>query len=432
MVVHYLLNAISNSVLILASILLIDILGISKITNKSRLLLSAVIIIAFSAATFFLYAQKIYPPTLILYPLIYLLSYLAAFKRLNISQIYIALLSEFITTLFSSCFTLIILSRISDEYKITNLISLILVRLVLLFVVILLKRQSGLQYFCSVIKSIPKHIWWLILIVIIDIDVLSVFNNYPVNNVTKQNIISVLIVALTIIIIAVILSLLINVASKNYYTALNSLLKKQVSAQINHYEKLEKLNSDIRTFRHDYVNHLNSIDTLIQEGCYSDARSYIEKLTESTHRHEAVFLTGNRLADAIFTDKSDSCKDFADIDFEGCVTDRIENSDICIILANALDNAVEACRKCSGRSRIRIAAQVRQGYWTMTMRNPTVNGDAEGLMKTTKEDEQNHGFGLLSIEQAVKRYDGTMRVGIKDGVFEMSVVMKLPVDDIKD
>lgn len=65
----------------------------------------------------------------------------------------------------------------------------------------------------------------------------------------------------------------------------------------------------------------------------------------------------------------------------------------------------------------------------MTMRNPTIAEDSEGPMKTSNEDEQNHGFGLLSIEQAVKRYDGAMKVGIKDGVFEMSVIMKIPVDE---
>lgn len=223
-----------------------------------------------------------------------------------------------------------------------------------------------------------------------------------------------------------IFSLLINVASNNYYTALNTLLEKQVSAQIAHYEKLEKLNSDMRTFRHDYINHLSSINALIGEGCYDDAQNYIDKLTESTHRNEAIFRTGNRLADAILTDKSESCRDHADIIFDGCITDKIGNSDICIILANALDNAVEACKKCPERGRITVAAQIRQGYWTMTMRNPTVSADSEGIMKTSKEDERNHGFGLLSIEQTVKKYDGTMAVSIKDGMFEMSVVLKLP------
>ena len=68
-------------------------------------------------------------------------------------------------------------------------------------------------------------------------------------------------------------------------------------------------------------------------------------------------------------------------------------------------------------------------YWTMTMRNPTVSADSEGIMKTSKEDEKNHGFGLLSIEQAVKKYDGTMAVSIKNGVFEMAVVLKIPVEN---
>lgn len=65
----------------------------------------------------------------------------------------------------------------------------------------------------------------------------------------------------------------------------------------------------------------------------------------------------------------------------------------------------------------------------MTMRNPTVSSDSEGIMKTSKEDEKNHGFGLLSIEKAVKKYDGTMVVSIKDGIFEMAVVLKIPIEN---
>lgn len=349
-----------------------------------------------------------------------------AFKKIKLAQIYVALISEFITTLFSSCFTLMIFSKFSDDYKIANSFSLIIVRIALLLFSFFFNRNNKYKNTISIIMFIPKHIWWLILAAIVDIDLVSGFNNYPVNNKLKSKIIALLIALLTITLIFVIISLIVNVVSKNYYTALNSLLEKQVSTQISHYEKLEKLNSDMRTFRHDYINHLSSINALIGEGFYSDAQNYIDKLTESTHRNEAIFRTGNRLADAIFTDKSENCKNFADIEFDGCITDKIGNSDICIILANALDNAVEACKKCPERGKITIAAQIRQGYWTMTMRNPTVSADSEGIMKTSKEDERNHGFGLLSIEQTVKKYDGTMAVSIKDGMFELSVVLKIP------
>lgn len=422
-------NVFSNVILIFASLLLIDHLGISNFSSRIRILFSGIVIVILSVFTFFFCQQKYYPLAFLLYPITFLVSYMIAFKRINLAQIYVALVSEFLTTLFSSCFTLMILNIISGEYKTANAFSFIFVRFILLLFSVVFNRNDKHKNIILIISFIPKHIWWLILVAIVDIDLVSVFNNYPVNNELKQRIIAILIALLTISLILVISSLLVNVASKNYYTALNSLLEKQVATQISHYEKLEKLNSDMRTFRHDYINHLSSINALIGEGCYSDAQNYIDKLTESTHRNEAIFLTGNRLADAILTDKSDNCKDFADIEFDGCITDKIENSDICIILANALDNAVEACKNCPERGKISIVAQVRQGYWTMTMINPTVNADSEGIMKTSKEDEKNHGFGLLSIEQAVKKYDGTMAVSIKDGIFEMAVVLKIPVEN---
>ena len=420
------INVFSNIVLVFASLLLIERLKISNCSSHIRFLASGITIIVLSNFIFFFYQHKSYLFAFLLYPITFLVSYLIAFKKIKLAQIYVALISEFITTLFSSCFTLMIFSKFSDDYKTANSFSLIIVRIALLLFSFFFNRNNKYKNTISIIMFIPKHIWWLILAAIVDIDLVSGFNNYPVNNKLKSKIIALLIALLTITLIFVIISLIVNVVSKNYYTALNSLLEKQVSTQISHYEKLEKLNSDMRTFRHDYINHLSSINALIGEGFYSDAQNYIDKLTESTHRNEAIFRTGNRLADAIFTDKSENCKNFADIEFDGCITDKIGNSDICIILANALDNAVEACKKCPERGKITIAAQIRQGYWTMTMRNPTVSADSEGIMKTSKEDERNHGFGLLSIEQTVKKYDGTMAVSIKDGMFELSVVLKIP------
>lgn len=429
MIGQCMVSVLSDMVMVISTIILISGFGVNKTSNTRNVIKAIVIICALSFIIFITYPLEINFLALWLYPIMFVLAYKIIFLKINLSQIYIAVLSEFIVSLFSSTGTFIVMEITSDPFKLSKKISLCIARVIFLAIAILLNKSPRTKQLYAISKDIPKYIWFLVILSLICVSSILDLNYFPTTNPSKELVVTIVVFLLEICLISIVFSLLINVASKNYYTALNSLLEKQVAAQINHYEKLEKLNSDIRTFRHDYINHLISINTLIGEGCYSDAQRYIEKLTESNHRHEAVFITGNRLADAIFTDKSDSCKDFADIDFEGCVTDRIENSDICIILANALDNAMEACRKCSERAKISIAAQVKQGYWTMTMRNPTVGGDSEGLMKTTKEDEQNHGFGLLSIEQAVKRYDGTMRVGIKNGMFEMSVVMKIPVQE---
>ena len=423
------LKIFSDLTMIITTILLINAFGISKLLDKKKQTIAVLISAILSSIIALSYVWEYNEISVLIYPLMFVIAFFIAFGRIKISQVYLALTLEFITSLLSSSVALIAFQIYSFTYRDLDAISLFCVRIVFLIVAIVLNFKKLANRFYSVLKNIPKHIFVLIIIALTFITCLSVCNNYQTSNIIKQSVVTILIALLTITLIIMIFSLLINVASKNYYTALNSLLEKQVATQISHYEKLEKLNSDMRTFRHDYINHLSSINALIGEGRYTDAQKYIDKLTESTHRNEAIFLTGNRLADAILTDKSDSCKDFADIEFDGCITDKIENSDICIILANALDNAVEACKKCPERGKISIAAQIRQGYWTMTMRNPTVGADSEGIMKTSKEDEKNHGFGLPSIEQTVKKYDGTMAVSIKDGMFEMAVVMKIPVEN---
>lgn len=419
-------SVLSDIVMVVSTIILISGFGISKIINIRNVIKAIAITGILSFIIYITYPLKINFLTLVIYPIMFVLAYKVTFLKLSLSQIYIAVLSEFIISLLASTNTFIVMQITSDSFYFSKNISVFIARLILLTVAILNNKSPRTKQLYIISKNIPKYIWSFIIVILVCVSSISDLNNYPTTNSSKQLIISIVVFLLVICLIIIVFSLLINVASKNYYTALNSLLEKQVSTQISHYEKLEKLNSDMRTFRHDYINHLSSINALIGEGFYSDAQNYIDKLTESTHRNEAIFRTGNRLADAIFTDKSDNCKDFADIEFDGCITDRIGNSDICIILANALDNAVEACKKCPERGKITIAAQIRQGYWTMTMRNPTVSADSEGIMKTSKEDERNHGFGLLSIEHTVKKYDGTMAVSIKDGMFELSVVLKIP------
>lgn len=428
MFINYILKIISNVILIISLIKLIAAFGISEIKRRLYYVFAIISAAFFSAGIFWLYENNLKMLPLIIYPLMIIISFKIVFGEICTAQIYVSFAAEFFITLLSSCCSVLLNYFRLLSYSDAELLSLLCMRFLILILAVVLSNMPKVKKIYIISKSIPKHIFILSLVTLICIELIAVFNNYPQSNKLKRMIFSALIVLLTITLIIMIFSLLINVASKNYYTALNSLLEKQVAAQISHYEKLEKLNSDMRAFRHDYINHLSSINALIGEGCYSDAQNYIEKLTESTHRNEAVFYTGNRLADAILTDKNDSCKDFADIEFEGCITDKIGNSDICIILSNALDNAAEACKKCPERGKISVAAHIRQGYWIMTIRNPTVSADSEGIMKTSKEDERNHGFGLLSIDRAVKKYDGTMAVSIKNGVFEMTVVLKIPVE----
>lgn len=424
--IQYLLNTVSNVLLFLSAALLIDGFGISKLADDKRCILAAAVTAVMSGGTFLLYKFDLNPLPFFTYPLTFAAAFLISFKRLSIAQLYVFIIMELSATLLSSCAAAIVFRSGLMTYETADIIAQIFIRTAFLIASAVLRRRQTARYVYSVCKNIPKHIFVLVLLALALMDSLSICNNYPGDNVLKQGIITVLVALLTVTQMVMIFSLLMNVAAKNYFNDLNHLLEKQVSAQISHYEKMEKLNNDMRTFRHDYVNHLGSILALIDGGCTEDAKEYIEKLTNSARSSSTEFHTGNRLADAILADKSYSCKDFADIEFDGCISDKIDNADMCIILANALDNAVEACRKCTGRSVIRINASLRQGYWTMTMKNPTsVSADYEGIPQTSKEDTLNHGLGLHSIERTVKKYDGTMKVKNENMVFELSMALKI-------
>lgn len=424
----FLLQIISDIIMTYSTVLIINGFGVSDILSKKRKLLSFISISISSVIVEILYLHNYNEISTAIYILMFILAYKLAFGKLKMSHFYIMIVSELSISLISSFITLPLTQLISFRYVKIDIIMTSVLRIVFMVAACFVNKKLKYKNVHLIVRNMPKHINVLILAALVSTSFLLACNNLPVDNATKQQTVAMLMGLSSIFVIIIIFSLIINVTSKNYYTALNTLLEKQVSAQIAHYEKLEKLSSDMRTFRHDYINHLSSISALIAEGFYDDAQGYIDRLTESTHRNETIFRTGNRLADAILTDKSENCKAFADIVFDGCITDKIGNSDICIILANALDNAAEACKSCPERGRISIESQVRQGYWKMVMRNPTVGANSEGIMKTSKEDERNHGFGLLSIEQAVKRYDGTMSVLIKNGVFELAVVLKLPME----
>ncbi|MDY6062161.1 MAG: GHKL domain-containing protein [Oscillospiraceae bacterium] len=185
--------------------------------------------------------------------------------------------------------------------------------------------------------------------------------------------------------------------------------ENQLSLQLKHYEDLMQMNKDIRSFRHDIKNNLFSLNALISEGKIKEAQNYIDELGGKVSQTEKTYFTGNRLADAIISDKArDAKKSGVNIIFDGTIPESgISNYDLCTILSNALSNAVEACKDLSGSDIIVKGKESKMGF-SLTVRNPVKNKVVikNGNIKTSKSDSKNHGFGIKNIKTAVKKYDG--------------------------
>ena len=99
--------------------------------------------------------------------------------------------------------------------------------------------------------------------------------------------------------------------------------------------------------------------------------------------------------------------------------------DLCIILSNALDNAIEANSRIADENarRLKLKIHGNETFSVISVSNPVAEAPQKtgGAFATTKEDADNHGFGLKSIESTVAKYKGEMLCKCEEGVFTLVV-----------
>lgn len=202
--------------------------------------------------------------------------------------------------------------------------------------------------------------------------------------------------------------------------------EKQLELELNHYSNMVEKNRDMRVFRHDFKNNLISVRALIGGGQYNEAEKHIDELYGRLDATKNAFSTGNHLADAILAEKNSAAvSQKTEIDFDGIIpSDGIDNIDLCTILANALDNALEASKPIENAI-INVRAAVNSAVFMLTVSNPTLRPVEikNNRVKTTKADGVNHGLGIGSIKNAAKKYNGEVNLKYKDGHFTVEVMM---------
>lgn len=341
-------------------------------------------------------------------------------RSVSVRSVLIILTAQFIGSVLTSALPMFI--PYEENYYIILTVCTLIVNALLLTAVLFIRRKTDHYTIHTIFKIIPIYIYVLILVVLFILSgITNLLNHNTSNYGLKITIIKFLITLLIVCLIAVILSLIFNVISEKYNSDINSMLKKQVNSQLCHYKQLEKLNTEIRSFRHDYINHMKCINSMLSNGEYEQLEKYIGSLSSSFPAVTYLFETGNYIADAILTEKQLNAPDDISIEFEGIVPSFIDNIDLCTVLSNALDNAVEACCLCSGEKTIRVYSGFKHGYFILKIKNPTVNDIEKSRLETTKDDTVNHGFGLFNIRKTVEKYDGHVSTSCTDNVFTLNV-----------
>ena len=157
----------------------------------------------------------------------------------------------------------------------------------------------------------------------------------------------------------------------------------------------------------------------------------VEELSDLISIYDTSIRTGNDALDIILTEKSLLCRE------KGitltCLADGksisfMKSGEVYALFGNILDNAIEAVMNVDDRDKrcINLHVTRKSGIIAISSDN-YFQGElaftADGLPKTTKAADGNHGFGMKSIRALAESYGGMLYVTADDHIFRMSIVI---------
>ncbi len=202
----------------------------------------------------------------------------------------------------------------------------------------------------------------------------------------------------------------------------NKLLKNEV-------DEVHNIYLTMRGWRHDYHNHMQSVKAYLAMNSLAEARAYLDALEHDLDDINLLFNTGNINADAILNSKiSLAVKKGIRVDYKAVVPKALAVSDIdlCVVLGNLIDNAVEACEKVAPEKqfiRLYIGILQKQLYVSVSNATNEVVRKFDEEYITTKRG--NHGHGLKRINNIVDKYGGFINRKNEPGVFVTEIMLPL-------
>lgn len=224
-----------------------------------------------------------------------------------------------------------------------------------------------------------------------------------------------------------------------YLRRLNEKTVRELSAEkklsiyrTNYYKKLIEKEEETRRFRHDINNHLMYLTSLVYEEDIQGVSKYLKSLNHQLQKiDKSVFITGNDLFDVILNEKLQSIHENIKVLVMGKAVCKlqVDDVDLCTIFANLIDNAAEAVEKINqDQAYIIINFKAGHSFLKISIKNSVsteVVCQKDGLPKTTKNDQKDHGVGLWNVKKTVEKYEGEFKIIAESNEFQVEIVLPL-------
>lgn len=207
------------------------------------------------------------------------------------------------------------------------------------------------------------------------------------------------------------------------------LLQQQIQNKADYYKELAKKQRISNKVAHDLKNQLFALEELMKKDPASGAEEF-KKITDKLLSVSAMTFTGIDSIDALITVKKIKMQE-NDIHFTHrlCMPKEtiLPLPELCVVLGNLLDNAIEANEKVSKNYRfISLAITQKQGYLSIQISNAISEKVKikNNQIFTTKRNKEIHGFGLQSVKEITEKYNGTISFEQEENIFTVIVMLR--------
>ncbi len=217
-----------------------------------------------------------------------------------------------------------------------------------------------------------------------------------------------------------------------------SLLQKWIDKRVEDYqgdllrkycEEVESMYAKMRGWRHDYHNHIQALQASMALGRYDDVNAYLLELNDDLTQVDTTVKTGRVMIDAILNGKMNiAAQNAIPVNVKAKIPDEtpVTDVDLCAIIGNLLDNAIEENKKLPQENRfirIYIGRKNTQFYLAFTNAAGKKHEKRRGLFPSEKE--RRSGLGLIRVQSLVRKYGGIFSADSEDGGFTAELLIPL-------
>ncbi len=195
-----------------------------------------------------------------------------------------------------------------------------------------------------------------------------------------------------------------------------------------HYREVDNMYHQIRGWRHDYRNHIQTMKAYAAMEDWEAIRRYLDLLDEDLMKVDPVIKTGNPMTDAILNSKISLAKSKGiRVIADAHIPVKLKSSeiDLCCIIGNLFDNAIEASVKLPEKERIiRVYMDMKNTQLYISFTNFTAGKKLKKERKRFQSTKgEGHGFGLVRIDTIIERLDGYISRNSEDGAFTTEILL---------